>query len=210
MKNKLILSLITLIKSIFAGIFISIGCLVYLNTLNVIGAVLFSIGLVLVFVHNSKLVTGMFGIFDNTLLDICIAFVGNMIGTYLIANVYSQNVILVEAANTIVQNKFNNSVVYMIVSGIICGILITSAVIGYRVYNDLRITVLCVTVFIVIGADHCVANSFYLFISDMMCVKYVIDLIIFTFGNACGSYILALVCKFIDKQIKQIKIKSEC
>lgn len=208
MKNKLIISFITLIKSIFAGVFISIGCLVYLNTPNVIGAILFSVGLVLVFVHNSKLVTGMFGILNNKFLDICIALVGNMIGTFLIASVYKQNHILVDVANTIIQSKFNNSILYMIVSSMICGMLITSAVAGYKVYNDLKITVLCVTAFIVMGADHCVANSFYLFMSDDISVVYYIDLFIFVCGNACGSYLLAFVCKFVDKQIKQMMLKE--
>lgn len=208
MKNKLILCFIKLMQSVFAGVFISIGCLVYLNTPNVLGAILFSIGLVLVFIHKSKLVTGMFGILDNTPLDIYIALVGNMIGTFLIASVYKQNNALVNVANTIVQNKFSNSTVYMIVSGIICGMLITSAVMGYKVYNDLRITVLCVTAFIVMGADHCVANSFYLFMSDMMCVEHFIDLIKFTLGNACGSYLLAFVCMFINKQLNQMKISK--
>ena len=132
------LSLFTILKGIFAGVFISIGCLAYISNQNILGALIFSVGLVLVLTHKYCLCTGMFGFTDYSIKDLFLALFGNVIGTFSVALVYHENNALVENCRVIVDNKFSHSVFYIFVSSILCGLLIYTAVVGYKKYDSIE------------------------------------------------------------------------
>lgn len=198
------LSLLTILKGIFAGVFISIGCIAYIGNQNILGALIFSVGLVLVLTHKYCLCTGMFGFTEYSVKDLLLALFGNVIGTFFVALVYHENNALVESCRVIVDNKFSHSVFYVFISSILCGLLIYTAVVGYKKYNNVIITILCVTAFIVIGADHCIANSFYLFLTDAYSMDILLKFIACVIGNAVGSYLLFFM-EYLNKILGVLK-----
>lgn len=76
------------IKSIYAGIMIGIGGIVYLSAENrVIGSLLFSFGLLTIVTQGFCLYTGKIGFVKDLkeLLHMPVIIIGNFIGTYLAA-----------------------------------------------------------------------------------------------------------------------------
>ena len=176
------------VKSIFAGVFISIGCIAYLNNQNIIGAFVFSVGLLLVLLHSSKLCTGMFGFIENKPLDVIFALIGNVLGTMIVGMIYKENKVISETALTVMQNKFSHSYLYIFLSAVLCGVLIYSAVIAYKVHKNVIMTIMFVATFIAMGADHCIANSFYIIVSNNLQDLYLLKFFLCVVGNAVGSY----------------------
>ena len=77
-----------LLKGIFAGIMIGIGGIVFLSLENkIVGALLFSIGLLTICMYGMNLYTGKIGyILINKplyLIELFISLIGNFIGTYI-------------------------------------------------------------------------------------------------------------------------------
>ena len=76
-----------LIKSIFAGIMIGIAGTVYLRVdNNIVGALLFSIGLLVICMYGMNLYTGKIGYILinklNYIYELLITILGNFIGTF--------------------------------------------------------------------------------------------------------------------------------
>ena len=74
-----------------------------------------------------------------------------------------------------------------------CGVLMYTAVVVWKetsnVFSNALITVLCVSVFILSGFEHCIANMVYLFAGN--CGAPFMDQVLFialvTLGNSLGS-----------------------
>lgn len=173
----------TLRKSILAGIMIGIGVIAKTMVENAyLGAFLFSLGLLSVFELQMNLFTGKVGFKEIPWKDKSIIFLGNAIGMALIIGLYCSTpgfVTLIQEAAII---KFSKPWYALLAQSTICGMLIHTAT---RAKASKAITVLCIMVFILIGAEHCIADLayFYLLPSLMAFGKLMLVVI----GNIIGA-----------------------
>jgi len=192
-----------LLRAILSGVMISIGGCVYLMLdRSPLGAFLFGIGLFMICVHGYNLYTGKIGyLIDNKLgyiIELIITLLGNLIGTIMCGYVLSLTRIgetLNERASIICNIKLNDSVLSIFILSIFCGILMYLAVSLFKKINDFGKYVavfICVTVFILCGFEHCVANMFYFSAAKMFSWKVVLYLYVMIMGNSVGSILVAL------------------
>lgn len=196
-------NIITLIKAIYAGIFIGIGGTVYLALDNkVIGSILFSIGLLTICIYNMNLYTGKIGYIierkKGYITELLITLIGNFIGTSLtgltVRLTRYQNYI--DKAKSLVDIKLNDNLLSIFILSIFCGILMYIAVNNYKKEtNTLSKYILIffsVVVFILSGFEHCIANIFYFAVSLSINTKVLLYLLIMIIGNSLGSIIISL------------------
>lgn len=189
-----------ILPSILAGVAIGIGGVIYLSIENkVIGAVLFSIGLYLICVHNLNLFTGKVGyVIQNQptyIIDLLIIWFGNLVGTIITSNLIRNSRIgerITEAAELICIGKLNDTLISLFILGIFCGILMYGAVEGYKRTSNPLILLMGVSTFILCGFEHCVADMFYFSMADVAFPDSFLRLIIITLGNTFGALALSL------------------
>lgn len=174
-------------KAMFAGIFISIACLVNLSLDNkIVGSILFSVGLISILDMKLSLFTGICG-YRKLSIEYLIVWIFNLVGVILLV-VASKQFDFVDKAIQIVNKKNSMSIIGSFFSSIICGILISTAVYSYKMYKNYILVMLCVSSFILIGSDHCIANMFYIVYSGLININTIIKLLIYSVGNMIGSF----------------------
>lgn len=181
-------------RSILAGVFISLGGIAYLTNPNIIGACLFSIGILAVIITQSRLYTGMIGFVRCNIVDWIDVFevlVVNLVTAILLGVGYNvcAKPEVVQTANTIIYNKLQQPWYTQIFMGIICGICIYLCV-RFKECNNNILIALPIVVFIMSGANHCIADTFYFGVSmysDLSFIPYIIRVII---GNSIGSIMI--------------------
>lgn len=180
------------LKSIAAGMCISIGCMCYLSIENkVIGALLFSVGLLAILTYGFNLYTGKIGLVKSLadIYDCIIYLIGNMYGcvvTYglmMLTPIYNN---IYEKLLIIATNKLLIPLPELFLLGVICGILMLFAT---KNKSNIVLTMFCVAVFILIGAEHSVADSFYLLACNdaFKCLEVILTVAL---GNAIGAIIM--------------------
>ncbi|MCH5303782.1 MAG: formate/nitrite transporter family protein [Ruminococcus sp.] len=191
------------IKSILAGIAISIGGIVYLSCENkVVGAVLFSLGLIAVVSLGLSLYTGRIGyVLDNnksffayTMLSI----VGNVVGCIITGIVKSP----VGEVEKIVLAKLEKAPINLFVDAVFCGILIYICVEIYKKKNTFLAILFCVPAFILCGFEHSIADTFYIVNARVFSVEALVFLLIVIVGNGVGGLL-------VPAMLKLAKPKSE-
>ena len=198
----------TLLDAILAGIFISIGGTVFLSLDNkVLGSIFFAVGLFAICTMKFNLYTGkVCYLFDNKpsyLIDLLIIWIGNFIGTFLTANLLKLTRIypaISEKAITMVQTKLNDSPISLFILAIMCDVLIYLAVEGYKnnphELGKYLAILFGVTVFILCGFEHCVANMYYISVADAWTYAHAIEhILIVTIGNSLGGILIPLIKK---------------
>ena len=195
------------LKSILAGIMIAVGGTVYLSLDNkVVGASLFTIGLVSVLLCNFNLYTGKIGYLVNNfnlkyIKEMFITLVGNFIGASFIGfilrytRIYSN---IKSKAGILAVAKLNDSLLSIFILSIFCGLLMYFAVNGFKKVNDFGkylVVYLGVVVFILCGFEHCIANIYYFSVADVWSLKTLGYVGVMILGNSLGSFILS----FYDK-----------
>lgn len=195
------------LKSILAGIMIAVGGTVYLSLDNkVVGASLFTIGLVSVLLCNFNLYTGKIGYLVNNfnlkyIKEMFITLVGNFIGASFIGfilrytRIYSN---VKSKADILAVAKLNDSLLSIFILSIFCGLLMYFAVNGFKKVNDFGkylVVYLGVVVFILCGFEHCIANIYYFSVADVWSLKTLGYVGVMILGNSLGSFILS----FYDK-----------
>lgn len=150
-------------KSVLAGICISIGCVVYLRTGGVAGAVLFAFGLITVVYYGLKLYTGTAGFIrrrgDWTMLATVLA--GNIVGCFLSAVLIrcaQPDCIALAAEITTSRLDKGAAACFILATG--CGFIMTTAVHFARRERMLPL-LFGVPVFILCGFAHSIADAFY-------------------------------------------------
>ncbi len=203
MKNNLRI----LLRAILAGAMISLGGTIYLVLENkMLGAFLFSIGLFSICVNGYNLYTGKIGyVIDNKpkyLIELLFTLIGNLIGTvscgYLLFLSRIGNK-LRESAEVICNVKLNDNLLSIFILSIFCGIIMYLAVDMYKKVEGFGRYVgifMGITVFILAGFEHCVANMFYFSAANMWTWKTVLYVFIMVLGNSTGSILLALGNKY--------------
>lgn len=186
-KKKLKIDTNTVINyksSFVAGILIGIG--VIINTVApvpVVGPLLFSFGLITIIELQLQLYTGKIGFgFNINLIKVLLGNfigIGITIGLYILSNP-SFYQLLQEASI----NKFNKGFLQLLICGIFCGMLIHFAVKTKKPY----ITAMAITIFILIGAEHCVADFPYLMIN--LSIEHICKLFLVVIGNSIGAVLI--------------------
>lgn len=196
------------VDAILAGLFISIGGVVFLSVDNkLVGSILFAVGLFGICTMKFNLYTGkVCYLFENKisyLLDLLIIWLGNFVGTFLTGNILKLTRIyptLQEKAQMLVKVKLQDEPISVFILAIMCDILIYLAVEGYKnnphELGKYLSILFGVVVFIMCGFEHCVANMFYISVGDMWTWAHAIEhIIIVTIGNSVGGILIPLLKK---------------
>ena len=181
------------INSIWGGVMISIGSMVYLNCPNkIVGAFLFSIGLITIMIFKFKLYTGEIGYIRklNEIPYILTVLVGNLIGCASIL------IMPVNNAEEIIINKLNCCLPYTFGKAVICGIIIYVCVATYRTTKNWYIDLIGVPTFILCGAEHSIADLCFIFAAREFTFNALIFIIVVIIGNAVGSLCISLCTQY--------------
>ena len=188
--------------AILAGFCIGLGGTVFLKLKdafpggNVVGALLFTIGLFTVCTRG------------YALLDLLVFWVGNLLGAMLIAGLEHLTGMVggetgIDAtAAALVEGKMGATYLGLFVLGILCNICIFIAVNGYannphQVGKYLALF-LGVSVFILCGTEHSVADMYYWSVSGVLYAQpgeSVLRLLIISLGNVVGGVFFPLMEK---------------
>lgn len=188
--------------AVLAGLAISIGGCVYLSTENkVLGALFFTVGLYIIVLNGLFLYTGKIGYLateENRIayLPILLAtWLGNLAGTWFGAIAYqiTKLISLTETASNVSKAKLEQSPAGAFLLAIFCGILMFVAVDGFKQTKNPLILFLGVSVFILCGFEHCVANMFYFSMGCAWSAKALLYIIIMTLGNSVGGMLIPFV-----------------
>ena len=178
-------TLIILIQSIWAGIAISIGAMVYTNIGGPVGALFFSIGLLMVFFLKFKLYTGLIGYVNNlnSLLICAIVLIGNFIGASASLLIPAHLAVPIAAA------KLEMPWFIAIAKGAVCGTLIYTAVHCFK-NGYWYITLIAVPAFILAGSEHSIADMCYFIGARMITWESLGFIGLVALGNAVGAILL--------------------
>lgn len=187
----------TLIRSFLAGISISIGGVAFLSAESkIVGALLFSVGLLLVCTFDQYLFTGKICFADKeNWIWLSIILLGNYWGAEVMGIfIRHSRPDLVAKTETMINAKLAEN--WMTIPlGIMCNILIFCAVhsfatqgkdIGVNIFGRYLILIACVSAFIICGFEHCVANMFYFSLAGKAGAEY---LALNVLGNTIGGLI---------------------
>ncbi len=198
----------TFVFAVLAGLSISIGGAVFLaSDSKVVGAIFFTVGLFAVCTFGFNLFTGkvcyVFERDASYALDLPIIWLGNFcgaVGTAALLSLTRMGPALKEKAAALAQVKLGDSPLSVFILAIFCNILIFIAVDGFN-KNPHQLgkylsLLFGVTVFILCGFEHCVANMFYFAMGEAWSLKTLGYLLIMTAGNAVGGVLIPLLRKF--------------
>lgn len=182
----------TIKYSFLAGLLIGLGDIICLLIQSkILGAILFSFGLVTIINMQLYLFTGKIGFLNKNnasqMLQILIFnFIGiaATVGLYAIAN--PSLIPLLSAAAAI---KFGKETLTLFINAVFCG-----ALIHFAVKNKITIlTIFAVMIFILIGAEHCIADFPYLLFnfSPISLLKFISIVI----GNSLGAILIERLSK---------------
>ena len=185
--------------AIGAGLAISIGGTVYLSVDNkIIGSLLFAVGLYAIVLNGLFLYTGKVGylVVQSDKIEylglLAITWLGNLAGTWIgavaVLNTRIQGIR--ENAVGICETKLADEPLSILLLAIFCGILMYIAVDGFKEKENPLILFFCVSVFILSGFEHCIANMFYFSIAGAWSLKTIVYLIIMTLGNSLGGMLI--------------------
>jgi len=182
----------TYVKAIYSGIMIGFGGIVYLSVDNkVIGAFLFSFGLLTIVNQKFNLYTGKIGFVSSRqeAVDIPIIILGNLTGTWIMAEL-SRLAALNISATELWEKKLNNTPRHLFVLAIFCGILMYLAIDNNNKSGGKQLfVILPVMIFILSGFEHSVADMFYMCLARAYDKKSILYLLVIMLGNGVGAVI---------------------
>ncbi len=213
--------LCTFVSALLAGICISLGGSVFLSLKdafvggNVVGALLFTIGLFVICTRGYHLFTGkVCYLFDNKpsyIIELAVVWLGNLIGCCGCSALINLTRIgnLGETAKAMVETKMSDSYLSLFILGFFCNIFIFIAANGYannpHELGKYLSLFLGVSIFILCGTEHSIADMFYWSVSGVMYtspLKSFICLLIITLGNAAGGVTFPLLEKLKQRLSK--------
>lgn len=179
----------TIKHSFLAGVLIGIGAWGSLSVDNrVIGAFIFSMGLLVIMHYKLSLFTGQAASYRLKDFKTAITvLLSNFAGAATIGLAYR---LTTSDTTMIFTNKAEHPLWYTAIMGFLCGMLIYMAT--QHKTTNLIYTILPVMAFILIGAEHCVANMFYLVTGQ--CTK---GTIIFFVVNILSNWLGSITFKIL-------------
>lgn len=184
----------TFIKAIYAGFMIGIGGIIYLSMENkIIGALLFSFGLLTIVTQGFALYTGKIGFVKKfaELSDMLVIILGNFAGTFFAA-------ILVRLADLgidsekLVNVKLDKTVGSVFLLSVFCGVMMYLAIDNYNKNKNIVFIIAPVMIFILSGFEHSIADMFYFHLAGQYSPKAIVYIVVMLFGNGIGAKIFSL------------------
>lgn len=203
----------TFVFGILAGISIALGGTVLLSIENkVLGALFFTVGLFVICTFGFSLFTGrvcyVFERDKRYALDLPIMWLGNLAGAWLAAQAvrFTRIATIAERAAAICEIKLNDNLLSIFLLSVLCNILIFIAVDGFgknpHELGKYLSLFFGVSVFIICGFEHCVANMYYFSVAGMWSWKTLLYILVMTLGNACGGVLIPLLRMWLQKEKK--------
>lgn len=233
MKDKIIKKVkedsLFFLLSILAGLMIAIGGIAYLYItgfdsnniwLKIAGGFAFTIGLTFIVLLEFKLFTGLnCDLLKTNYKDwykLIVSFLGNCVGCWFGALLIFKTPIgstVITRAIELYTVKLDMDWWVVVLSGILCGVFITMAVLGNRACKGNKTAgIICVVfpilIFVILGVEHSVANQVYFALAILGGKPFVGQIVLQTFlvmiGNIIGGILIPLVLwvkeKFISKE----------
>ena len=195
-------------KSIFAGILISIGGSVFLACDNkYIGSLMFAVALICICYRGDNLFTGRVCYVPvkhpkGYIKSVLGGLIGNLATTILFGKILMiTRFDLSESAKIICEQKLSQLPVETAIRSMMCGILIFLAVDIFGRYKTPIGILFCVPVFILSGWEHCIADSFYLSIADAPILESIKFLTIAILGNAIGGMLIPSCERMLNNEL---------
>lgn len=180
------------IDSIFAGVMIAIGAVIYLNCPNrIVGAFLFSIGLITIMEFKLSLYTGKVG-FARKLCDVpqlIYIFIMNAVGCSFILLLPTNN------SYTTWTNRLDFPLYVVFAKAIVCGVLIYVCVHQHTINREpigILTTLVAIPAFILCGAEHSIADICFMIAAREFSLKGLMFILVVALGNAVGSLMLSV------------------
>lgn len=186
--------------SILAGMMIALGCVLYIKIGGVLGAFLFSIGLLSVVQYEFKLFTGRAGKLatkEIKPIELGKIWLGNLLGVIIMSFIivcspYRETI--QDGCKAIMEQREAAGFFASFLLAIPCGMLMYMAVSAKGLLKPFYVS-MCVMAFICGGFYHCVADMFYTVAGAMTWRQYV-NIIPVTLGNLLGCNIVPLVLTY--------------
>lgn len=201
----------TFLYAMLAGLVIALGGTVFLSVENkVLGSVFFAVGLFTICTFGFFLFTGkVCYIFEQNrkyALNLLPIWLGNLAGTWMAARLLLFTRVapaLRDRAASLCETKLADAPFSIFLLAVFCNILIFIAVDGFQKnphelgkYLGLFFGV---TVFILCGFEHCVANMFYFSLAGAWSAKTFGYLLIMTLGNSIGGFLIPVIRSLCTK-----------
>lgn len=187
-------------SSIVAGGLIAVGAVVNLQVGGVIGAILFSFGLLMIVMQGLELFTGKVGYaLDGGIRwqKLVVMLLGNAYGVIITASVLSftsLGVALTPAATAIIASRISAGLLANVILGIGCGVCVYLAVDNWVNTHDWMGVMLPVGVFVICGFGHCIADMFYAVLGNAGLEGW-LTVLATGIGNVFGSWFIPIVNK---------------
>ena len=213
---------ILLVQGILAGMYISLGAIGYFKVAGSIadpgmgaflGAVVFPFGIIAILLMQAELFTSdsmvMIAVYDgrttfNRILGILtLILLANLIGAILTAllshgaGIFNDSTLKLIISKA--EHKVHMSTMQMFLSGVLCNILVSTGVcLAYSCKDEIAkiiVVWLAITVFVISGTEHVVANMYYLFMAyfgggHISLLQIFYSLLIVAFGNFIGGGVI--------------------
>ncbi|MBQ5876075.1 MAG: formate/nitrite transporter family protein [Alistipes sp.] len=181
----------TFVLSIMSGLMIGFGGIVFLMCTNrIVGATLFSFGLLTIICQGFALYTGRIGYFRTYgALSLLITIAGNFVGTFIMAKAFQLTRHTVDIVS-VVTPKLQDSSLSVFLLSIGCGAMMYLAVDSYRKSKSWLFVILPIIIFILSGLEHSIANMFYISLADAWGWDALRITLIALVGNGVGSWII--------------------
>ena len=224
--------LICFAKATLAGLAIGLGGFLYILMVslfkdslselgNILGSILFSIGLFLVCTFSLNLYTGKIGLVyegkkeKEFYISLPIILLGNAIGAFALGYAcffIFKNTFIYEAALNAANKRliFNAPLDYVTtcIKSFLCGLCVYLAVKCFLLnrLKPIGITLLVFFVFLFVycGFQHCIANMFYFGMANTINWYTLINLLLVILFNSFGPIIGVLIFKLIEKSTSQM------
>ena len=188
------------IKAILSGFMIAFGCIIYLMCPNkMVGALLFSFGLLTIVCRELYLFTGKIGYIRQVgIVNILLTILGNFVGTYIIGTtIQLTRLPIAESVSSVVSTKLNDSIPSLFILSIACGVMMYLAVDSYKKSRSWLFVILPVVIFILSGFEHSIANMCYFTLANAWELRTFLLIGVMLLGNAVGSWIMNLGTYFV-------------
>jgi len=188
------------IKAILSGFMIAFGCIIYLMCPNkMVGALLFSFGLLTIVCRELYLFTGKIGYIRQVgIVNILLTILGNFVGTYIIGTtIQLTRLPIAESVSSVVSTKLNDSIPSLFILSIACGVMMYLAVDSYKKSRSWLFVILPVVIFILSGFEHSIANMCYFTLANTWEPRTFLLIGVMILGNAVGSWIMNLGTYFV-------------
>ena len=193
----------TLRSSILAGVCVGLAGFGYLAEKSIIGAVVFSFGLLAVVAYRLKLYTGTAGFFRRGEFgQLMFILFGNIVGCLLVGLLARCSPMPIqETAQTVLEARLANGPLFGGLLAVGCGFIMTTVVTFARKGNVLPL-LFGIPLFINCGFPHCVADAFY-----YLCVP--VEFLCSNFVAVLVFYLSIVAGNFVGCNLYRVVMRSE-